>query len=355
MRKLALIYGGKSSEHSVSCVTALGVHEAIDKEEFEIIPVGITPSGKFVLEPVNPDWELAGWPKVSEESPELLLPVGCGELRMAATGMSLGKIDIAFPVLHGLNGEDGSVQGLLQLCKIPYVGNGVLASALAMNKAIAKRAFRDAGIPVAKDLVISRSDWAADREQVLKEAAKFLSPNCFVKPSRSGSSVGVTKAHDALQLEAGIEEALGHDHTALVEEEVIGREVECSVLEHPGGELQVSLAGEIVVEGDGFYDYENKYLGSGAELRVPTELAEKDLKNMQELAIRAFKATGCSGLARTDFFLTKNGLVLTEINTLPGFTPISMYPALFAASGVSYQELVATLIARGLELGDEPR
>ena len=355
MLKLALIYGGKSSEHSVSCVTALGVHEAIDQQKYEIIPVGITPSGKFVLEPVNPQWQLDGWPKVSEDSPELLMPVGGGELRMAATGMSLGKIDIAFPVLHGLNGEDGSIQGLLQLCKIPYVGNGVLASALAMNKAIAKSAFRDAGIPVAKDLVITRSEWAAGRERILKEAAKFLSPSCFIKPSRSGSSVGVTKAHDVLELEAGIEEALGHDNTALVEEQVLGREIECSVLEHPGGELQVSLAGEIVVEGDGFYDYENKYLGLGAELKVPTELSNKDLQKMHELAIKAFRAAGCSGLARTDFFLTKKGLVLTEINTLPGFTPISMYPALFAASGVSYPKLIETLIARGLELGNEPR
>lgn len=355
MLKLALIYGGKSSEHSVSCVTALGVHEAIDQEKFEIIPVGITPSGRFVLEPVNPEWELGSWPKVSEESPELLLPVGGGELRMAATGMSLGKIDIAFPVLHGLNGEDGSIQGLLQLCKIPYVGNGVLASALAMNKAIAKSAFRDAQIPVADDLVITRSDWASNREQAMKAASKFLSPNCFVKPARSGSSVGVTKAHNTLELEAGIEEALGHDNTALVEEQVIGREIECSVLEHPGGELQVSLPGEIVVPGDGFYDYENKYLGSGAELLVPTELEKKDLEKMHELAIGAFRAAGCSGLARTDFFLTKNGLVLTEINTLPGFTPISMYPALFAASGVSYPKLIETLIARGLELGSEPR
>jgi len=355
MLKLALIYGGKSSEHSVSCVTALGVHEAFDQEKYEIIPVGITPSGRFVLEPVNPDWELGNWPKVSEESPELLLPVGGGELRMAATGMSLGKIDIAFPVLHGLNGEDGSIQGLMQLCKIPYVGNGVLASALAMNKAIAKSVFRDAGIPVAEDLVITRSDWAMSRELVIKAASKFLSPNCFVKPARSGSSVGVTKAHDALELEAGIEEALGHDNTALVEEQVIGREIECSVLEHPGGELQVSLPGEIVVSGDGFYDYENKYLGSGAELLVPTELGKKDLEKMQELAIRAFRAAGCSGLARTDFFLTKKGLVLTEINTLPGFTPISMYPALFAASGVSYPALIETLIARGLELGNDPR
>ena len=355
MLKLALIYGGKSSEHSVSCVTALGVHEAIDQTKYEIIPVGITPSGRFVLEPVNPEWELSGWPKVSEESPELVLPVGGGELRMAATGMSLGKIDIAFPVLHGLNGEDGSIQGLLQLCKIPYVGNGVLASALAMNKAIAKGIFRDADIPVAKDLLITRSEWAADREGLLKVAAKFLTPNCFVKPSRSGSSVGVTKAHNTLELEAGIEEALGHDNTALVEEQVIGREIECSVLELPGGELLVSLPGEIVVDGDGFYDYQSKYLGASAELKVPTELSPKDLEKMRELAIKAFRAAGCSGLARTDFFLTKKLMVLTEINTLPGFTPISMYPALFAASGVSYPELIESLIARGLELGDEPR
>lgn len=354
MQTIALIYGGESSEHSVSCVTAVGVLAAIDKSKYHVIEIGITPKGRLVQHSVDLNWTLADNPTVPESAPSVLMPVGGGELRLS-TGESLGKIDIAFPVLHGPNGEDGSVQGLLQLCHIPFVGNGVLASAVAMDKDKAKAVFREAGIRVAGQLAISNSQFKTSSQAFLDEVAKKFDFPVFVKPSRSGSSVGVSLVKSSQDLQSAIDLALTHDQTALVEERIIGREVECSVLQLPNGTLKVSLAGEILVTSRDFYDYEAKYLGGGADLKVPTTLTAAELSEMQELAKKAFTALGCTGLARTDFFLTDSGFVLTEVNTMPGFTPISMYPALWKVSGVSYPELIETLIQNGLELGTDPR
>lgn len=345
--KLALIYGGASPEHSVSCVSALGVYSAIDKKKYEVIPIGITPSGRFVLHHIDSNWKLTDYPRVSEASPEVIMPIGGGELKLAG-GESLGQIDIAFPVLHGVNGEDGSIQGLLQLCGMKYVGNGVLASSLAMDKVYSKRIFRQAGLVVAEEMVIDRQSWTLDSSKMLEKAGSFLSPACFVKPARSGSSVGVTKVKENSLLAEAIESAFEFDDKVLIEKQVVGREVECSVLERSDGSLQVSLAGEIKLHGSEFYDYNAKYIDDSAELVVPTSLNQEELRQMQQAAITAFRAIGCSGLARTDFFLTEQGFVITEINTMPGFTPISMYPSLLAASGVSYPELVETLIQTGL-------
>ncbi len=345
--KLALIYGGASPEHSVSCVTALGVYSAIDKSKYEVISIGITQSGRFVLQDIDPNWKLKDYPKVSEDSEEVILPIGGGELRTAG-GKSLGPIDLAFPVLHGVNGEDGTIQGYLQLCGIPYVGNGVLASALAMDKAMSKRIFQQAGIKVATDLVIDKISWEQSQAQFIATAEQLINPACFVKPSRSGSSVGVTMVKDKADLKAAIAEAFRFDDKVIVEKQMVGRELECSVLEFPDGTIQVSKAGEIKVHGRDFYDYEAKYIDDSAELIVPTTLAENELSEMQALAIRAFRAIGCSGLARTDFFLTDDGFYLTELNTMPGFTPISMYPSLWKVSGIDYPELVETLIQTGL-------
>lgn len=347
MIKLALIYGGASPEHSVSCVSALGVFSAIDKKKYEVIPIGITPTGRFVLHNIDPNWKLADYPKVSEASPELIMPIGGGELRLV-NGESLGQIDIAFPVLHGVNGEDGSIQGLFQLCGIRYVGNGVLASALAMDKVYSKKIFRQAGLSVAEGMEIDKQSWRLDSAKILARAETYLSPAGFVKPARSGSSVGVSKVDDKASLPAAIENAFEFDEKVLIEKQVVGREVECSVLERADGSLQVSLAGEIKLHGSEFYDYQAKYIDNSAELLVPTALSQEELKQMHQAAVTAFRAIGCSGLARTDFFLTEQGFVITEINTMPGFTPISMYPSLLAASGVSYAELVETLIQSGL-------
>jgi D-alanine-D-alanine ligase len=354
MLRLALVYGGESEEHSVSCVSALGVRKAIDTANYEVIEIGITRSGKFVLSPIDETWQLAVAPEVPEDAPELIWPVGGGELRLAS-GISLGKIDVVFPVLHGPNGEDGSIQGLMQLCHIPYVGNGVMASALAMDKARAKAVFSDAGLRVARDVRITRASYMLDPEAELERAKSMLDPDCFVKPARSGSSVGVSLVKSAHELKPAIELALSYDQTCLVEERIHGREVECSVLEKKTGEIVVSLAGEITVMGRDFYDYEAKYLDGGAELRVPTELSESELAEMHELAVRAFQALGCQGLARTDFFLTDTGFVITEVNTMPGFTPISMYPSLWQASGLSYAQLIEQLIQTGIGFGADPR
>jgi D-alanine-D-alanine ligase len=353
MLNLALIYGGQSSEHSVSCVTALGVLSAVDTAKYRVLQIGITKSGKFVQHQIQADWKLSLYPEVPESAEPVSFLPGSNSVKLAS-GEDV-KIDIAFPVLHGPNGEDGSVQGLLQLMGVPYVGNGVLASSLAMEKSKAKAVFRDAGIAVADELVIERSNWKLNKSEELARAKQFSKGDVFVKPSRSGSSVGVTLVHNSDDLVAAIDLALSLDQTALVEQRVFGREVECSVLEKPNGELLVSLAGEIVVTGREFYDYEAKYLDGGAELKVPTELKAQELAEMHVLAIAAFRALGCSGLARTDFFLTENGFLLTEVNTMPGFTPISMYPSMFAVSGVSYPELVETLIQTGLAKGTDPR
>ncbi len=354
MHKVALLYGGESEEHSVSCVSAVGVRRAIDEDRYEVIEVGITKSGKFVLSPIDPEWQLGVAPEVPEDAPELIWPVGGGELRLAS-GISLGKIDIAFPVLHGPNGEDGSIQGLMQLCHIPYVGNGVMASALAMDKARAKAVLSDAGLRVAKDVRITRANYMENPEMAIARASQMLAPDCFVKPARSGSSVGVSLVKSEDQLKPAIELALSYDQMCLVEERIHGREVECAVLEKKTGEIVVSKAGEIVVSGREFYDYEAKYLDGGAELLVPTSVSDQDLSEMQELAIKAFEALGCQGLARTDFFLTETGFVITEVNTMPGFTPISMYPALWQASGISYPTLIEQLIQTGLSFGSNPR
>lgn len=354
MLRLALVYGGESEEHSVSCVSALGVRKAIDTEAYEVIEIGVTRAGKFVLHPIDESWQLALAPEVPDDAPEVIWPVGGGELRMAS-GISLGKIDVVFPVLHGPNGEDGSIQGLMQFCHIPYVGNGVMASALAMDKARAKAVFSDAGLRVARDVRITRASYMLNPEAELERAAAMLDPDCFVKPARSGSSVGVSLVKSANELKPAVELALSYDQTCLVEERVHGREVECSVLEKKTGEIVVSLAGEITVVGREFYDYEAKYLDGGADLRVPTELTATQLQQMHELAIKAFQALGCQGLARTDFFLTDSGFVITEVNTMPGFTPISMYPALWQASGISYAQLIEQLIQTGLSFGADPR
>jgi D-alanine-D-alanine ligase len=353
MIRVALIFGGESSEHSVSCVTALGVFSAIDKSKYEVVPIGITKDGRFTLQEISSNWKLSDNPEVSMAD-EVFPALGGGSWK-CASGKDLGEFDLAFPVLHGPNGEDGSIQGLLQLCHVPYVGNGVLASAVAMEKSKAKAVFRDAHLAVAEGLVVQESDYLAKPEQFLAACNNNFSLPVFVKPSRSGSSVGVSKVKDFADLKKAVDYAFEFDNTVLVEECVVGREVECAVLEFPTGELKVSLAGEIVVTGREFYDYEAKYLDAGADLLVPTSLTEAELREMHDLAKTAFRALGCSGLARTDFFLTESGFVITEVNTMPGFTPISMYPSLWQATGVSYPELVDTLMQTGIAQGNKPR
>jgi D-alanine-D-alanine ligase len=265
------------------------------------------------------------------------------------TESSLGDVDVVFPILHGRFGEDGTVQGELELLDVPYVGNGVLASALAMDKHMTKSVLVSAGIEVAPWVSLTRGRWSAQRE-LFERRIRGLGLPVFVKPSRAGSSVGVTKVADWAELDAAIEVAFAEDTTVLVEAAMVGREVECAVLEgRDGAEPRVSVAGEIVVTGRDFYDFEAKYLDpDAAQLICPAQLGDGELREMQRVAARAFEAIGGAGLARVDFFLTDTGFVVNEINTMPGFTPISMFPSCWQASGVAYPELITELIDLGL-------
>lgn len=355
---VALVFGGRSSEHEISCVTAAGVLEAIDTTKFTVIPIGITQSGVAVLADdqvmnfsldaehmphVRDNGSRIHWPH-SPMSRSLTVHDPSGEVR------SLGDIDLVLPLLHGPFGEDGTLQGMLDLLDIPFVGSGVLASALCMDKHFTKTVLEAAGLRVAPWRRIRKHELRHDpslAQRILEE----LGLPIFVKPARAGSSVGVSKVNTEDELAPALERAFAADSSILLETAIVGREVELAVLGGRDGTPRVSdVAGEIVFTGREFYDFDAKYLGaSGVDLRCPAELMPNDLAALQAEAIRAFDALGCDDLARVDFFLTPSGAVINEINTMPGFTPISMFPALWQASGMSYQQLITELISLALE------
>ncbi|MFC5790455.1 D-alanine--D-alanine ligase [Agromyces tardus] len=362
--RVVLLFGGRSSEHSISCATAGGVLRAIDRDRYELIPVGITREGAFVLEADDPErfgLDPEHLPEVADNGTRVRWPESAASRELSvvtASGeqTSLGEVDLVFPILHGPFGEDGTIQGLFELLGLPYVGSGVLASSLGMHKHFTKTALAAAGIPVAPWRTVTAREWADDAARVRADAASLGLP-MFVKPARAGSSVGVSKVTDAAGLDAALEVAFAEDDTVLIESAVIGREVEIGVLGGaPGERPRASVAGEIVLTGDGFYDFAAKYLDApGVELVCPADLGEGRLDEMADLAIRAFEAIGAEGLARVDFFLTDEGFVVNELNTMPGFTPISMFPRCWQESGVTYPELIDELIrvglARGVRLG----
>jgi D-alanine-D-alanine ligase len=354
--RVAVLLGGKSNEHSISVSSAGGVMGAIDTSKFELVPIGITKKGEFVPFHEDPK-KLAlseGLQEVSfhgetisfsqDGSKEIFLTDAQGKRS------SLGVIDVVFPVLHGPFGEDGTIQGFLELAGIPYVGNGVLASAVAMDKQFSKTLFVAAGIKTPDFVVVTANQMVNDPESALEGLKKLKLP-VFVKPARAGSSVGITKVKSFDDLPGAVADALEHDDKVIVEVGVTGREIECGVLQGRSGEPErVSVAGEIVVTGREFYDFEAKYLDSdAAKLTCPADLSEQQLIEMQSLARKAFRSLGCSGLARVDMFLTKDGFMLNEINTMPGFTSISMFPRCFAASGMEFTELVSELIELALK------
>ncbi|KQM83193.1 D-alanine--D-alanine ligase family protein [Agromyces sp. Leaf222] len=351
--RVVLLFGGRSSEHSISCATAGGVLGAIDRDRFEVIPVGITHDGAFVLESDDPTrfaLDPGHLPEVVDNGSRVRWPESAAsrELRVsdAAGERSLGEIDLVFPILHGRFGEDGTVQGLLELVGLPYVGNGVLASALGMDKHFTKTALEAAGIPVAPWVTLSRGALEADAE-LWNRRVRGLGLPVFVKPARAGSSVGVTKVSDWADLEAALEVAFAEDRTVLVEQAVPGREIEIAVLEGRDG-VRVSVAGEVVVTGREFYDFEAKYLDApGIDLVCPADLGDGETFELERIARRAFEAIGAEGLARVDVFLGDEGFVVNEINTMPGFTPISMFPTCWLNTGLSYPELIAELIEVG--------
>lgn len=331
---------------------------AIDRDRFEVIPVGITPDGAFVLEEDRPEkfaLDASDLPRVADDGSRVHWPESAlsRELRVTAADgsvRSLGDVDVVLPILHGPWGEDGTVQGLLELVEMPYVGSGVLASALGMDKHFTKTVLRAAGISVAPWRTVTEAEWRADPGDA-SGALDELGLPVFVKPARAGSSVGVSRVDDRAQLDAALEEAFSHDSRVLIEAGIVGREVEIGVLgAHRGGAPRASVAGEVVVTGRGFYDFEAKYLGAdGVDLICPADLTAEELAEMRSLAVRAFEAIGAEGLARVDFFLTADGFVVNEINTMPGFTPISMFPRMWGATGVDYPDLISELIDLALE------
>ena len=365
-RKVLLLFGGQSSEHSVSCVTAAGVLRAIDTDRFTVIPVGVTQDGMWTLVApqqvltysfdggVEPMVEPQGQPVrlMRSDSPDaaarLVTDAQPGEMVKMLTG-----IDVVFPLLHGPYGEDGTVQGLLELIGVPYVGSGVAASAVGMDKHLMKMAFNAAGLRVGPYQVVTNREWDADPQSCLDRCDSLELP-LFVKPARAGSSQGVVRVDDREDLSLAIEEARMHDPKVLIEQGITGREIECAALEGRRGEpTRASVGGEVVVDeaAADLYDYESKYLADdNARTEAPAQLSEEQATSLKEQAIIAYDALGCEGPSRVDFFLDEAGeWIINEINTMPGFTPISMYPQLWAASGLPYEDLITELITLALE------
>ncbi|WP_116239927.1 D-alanine--D-alanine ligase family protein [Microbacterium sp. AG157] len=353
---VVVLFGGRSSEHSISSATAGGVLRAIDRDRFRVIPVGITRDGAFVLEDDDPDkFALIpdALPEVRDNGTRVRLPDSTLSREWTVTDgegtRSLGDVDVVLPILHGRFGEDGTVQGLLELFGIPYAGGGVLMSAIGMNKHVTKQVLRAANVPVVPWVAVTRADLARDRE-LWERRIRALDLPVFVKPNEAGSSVGVTKVSRWEDLDAALDTAFAEDGLVLIEKAIVGREVECGVLPgRDGGPVRVSVAGEIVVTGREFYDFEAKYLGAaGVDLVCPADLREGELGEMQRIAAQAFEAIGGQGLARVDFFYTGTEFYVNEVNTMPGFTPISMFPTCWIASGLSYPDLITDLLDAGL-------
>ena len=358
--RVAIVFGGRSSEHAISCVTAGSVLDAIDRSAYDVVPIGIAPDGHWVLESGDTDrLQIKGHgelPSVDGDRATiaLLREAGGADLVVhepSQPPQTLGEVDVVFPLLHGPWGEDGTIQGMFEMAGVRYVGAGVLASAVAMDKAYAKVVLRAAGLPVLRALTVTAREWYRDPDGVRHRVADLGFP-LFVKPSRGGSSMGISKVHDPSELDTAIEEAHRHDPKALVEQAAVGaREIECGVLEALDGTPETSVPAEILIGGEHeFYDFAAKYLPEEhTELAVPADLPDDTAAALRDMAARAFEAIGCEGLARVDFFVMPDGsLVLNEVNTMPGFTPTSMYPRMWAASGVDYPALVDRLIQLAL-------
>ncbi|WP_256841336.1 D-alanine--D-alanine ligase family protein [Ornithinimicrobium cryptoxanthini] len=357
---VALVFGGRSAEHAISCATAASVLRAIDRDRYDVVPIGITREGQWVQvadDPAALEITSGRLPEVPDTGNTVVLPLGTGSNTVTVTPpgqvpQALAEVDVVFPLLHGPFGEDGTIQGLLELADIRYVGCGVLASAAMMDKHIMKVLFANAGLPVGPYTVITDLQWRRDKAAAL-DAAHALSFPVFVKPARAGSSVGITKVADPADLEAAVETARAHDPKVVIEAGIVGRELECGVLGGHGTDgPRVSEIGEIVVSGaHHFYDFEAKYLDeANVALSCPADVPDTVRDEIQRIAAVAFEAAGCEGISRVDCFLTESGeVLLNEINTMPGFTPFSMYPQVWAASGVSYPELIDELISLALE------
>jgi D-alanine-D-alanine ligase len=386
--RVGVLFGGRSGEHEISLLSAASVLNAIDKNKYDIVPIGITKDGLWVtaghaeallqgkqqaraLRAGDPQTTSAAAvlaqgsaivipPVPAQTSPASMVPfqTGAAEMSRRWTDHSI-QVDVIFPVLHGTFGEDGTIQGLLELADIAYVGAGVLGSACGMDKHIMKELFRAAGLPLVKHVTILRSDWEASPAKAQRLVQSKLRYPVFVKPANLGSSVGISKVRNRTELAPAMKEAARYDRKLVIEQGVGGkkhkaREIECSVLGND--KPAASVAGEIVPATE-FYDYDAKYLDEGSQLIIPAKLTKTQTKQVQELAIKAFQAVGCSGLARVDFLMdpANNKFYVNEINTMPGFTAISMYPKLWGASGLPYPELIDKLIQLGIERHQEKK
>jgi D-alanine-D-alanine ligase len=393
--RVGILFGGRSGEHEVSLLSAASVLNAIDKTTYEVVPIGITKDGRWLtaehaerllkgeraadksVRPTQAKHLRAGDPEATPgaallaQGEAVIVPpepvhrdAGMAPFRIDASALRRTSdrainVDVIFPVLHGTFGEDGTIQGLLELADIAYVGAGVLGSAAGMDKDVMKSLFRAAGLPIVRHVTVLRSQWEGERKKVQKLVESKLKYPVFVKPANLGSSVGISKAHDRKELGPAIDEAAKFDRKIVIEEGVGGkkhkaREIECSVLGND--DPKASVAGEIVPCKE-FYDYDAKYLDEGSELVIPAKITKAEMKKVQALAVAAFQAVDCSGLARVDFLMDPKSrkIYVNEINTMPGFTAISMYPKLWGATGVSYAELIGRLIRLGIERHEDKK
>ncbi|OKJ07367.1 D-alanine--D-alanine ligase family protein [Kitasatospora sp. CB01950] len=359
--RVAIVFGGRSSEHGVSVVTAASVLRSIDRSKYEVLPIGITHEGRWALVGDEParmtitDGRMPDVDQVAESTEgQVALPVAPGNREVVwsepgAAPKVLGEVDVVLPLLHGPWGEDGTLQGLLELSGVPYVGSGVLASSVGMDKEFTKRIIESLGLYAGEYTVVKPREWQTeDGRAAARGRIAALGLPLFVKPCRAGSSIGITKVKDLADLDAAIDEARRHDPKVIVEKGVEGREIECGVLEFEDGP-RASVPAEVLVDADfEFYDFEAKYIDS-SEVEIPAKLTDAERTELQRQAVEVFEGLGCEGLARVDFFLLNDGRwMVNEINTMPGFTPISAYPKMWEATGVPYAELIDRLLAAAL-------
>ena len=346
--KLALIFGGRSSEHEVSIMSARSIYQAIDQDKYEIFPIAITKQGRWLSPKISQQVLEEGKITTEQEQVALIPEPGNSQIvGVSGTDVQI-KVDVVFPILHGPFGEDGTIQGLLEMASVPYVGAGVAASAVGMDKGMMKNLFEVNGLPQARYKVVSRVDMENDMNAVITDLEEYFGYPCFVKPVNLGSSVGVSKVHNREELPVALRKAAEHDRKIIVEEFINGRELEVSVL---GNDLiESSVAGEIVPAKE-FYDYEAKYIDEDSKLLIPAPIDEGQMESIRCLAKQVYRAIDCQGFARVDFFLERETkrLLVNEINTIPGFTCISMYPKLWEATGLAFTDLVNRLIQLALE------
>jgi D-alanine-D-alanine ligase len=347
--RVMVVFGGRSGEHEVSLASARAITEALGESgRHEVVPVGITREGRWISsgEPMRELESRAGGYLPDGSDPEVSGPPASAAEKLPA---GLGAVDVVFPVLHGPYGEDGTIQGMLELAGVPYVGSGVLGSAASMDKPTMKKVFAHHGLPQVEWVAFTRKQWERDREGLTGEVESSLGYPCFVKPANLGSSVGIRKAENAEELGEAVDEAARHDRRIIVEQGIDAREVEVSVLGNEDPE--VSVPGEIVIKENDFYDYEAKYVKGGMELVAPAPIPDETAREIRRIARLAFEAVDAAGMARVDFFLERgtDRLLLNEINTIPGFTPTSVYAELWATSGLPYEELLDRLVRLALE------